>query len=326
MNQTDPKILILDKIHHDGISFLQKFCQVKQGWEYSSQKIIEIIPDYDVIIVKSGNVVSAELIKAAKKLQIIGTAGSGTDNIDISAAKERGIKIITAPAGSAVAVTEYIISTILMCCHNIFDSHIGAKRNDFRRNKWCGRNLANLNVGVIGIGVIGSCLVRRLEKLCNNIYGYDYMHRSNGLDEISNFTLCNKLGDLLKNSDIVSLNLPLNEYSKHFLSDSEFKLMKPGAILINTSRGKLIDEDALLDAIEQGIVSKAVIDVVSNEPPFHVDPRHCNYSHPFINNKNIFYTPHIAALTEDGLRQTALELSHKIYQEIGENINLAYQA
>lgn len=313
------KALILDKIHQDGINLLKTFAEVDYGWNYTIPEIKQEIAKYQIIVIKSNNHITREIIQNAKNLKIIGRAGSGTDNIDLTAARERGIKIITSSTGNAISVAEFILGIIFMMTHKILESHLGAKKNDFRRDTWRGRNLSNMTVGVLGLGGIGRCLVKKLENLSFKTYGYDYKNRSNNLDNVSNFELCHDLNFFFKNIDILSINIPLSENTTNFISEKEFNLMKPGLILINTARGKIIDEAALKQAIKNGIVDRAALDVLSQEPPFHIDPLECSYSHPLVNHPKIFYTPHIAAGTSDALSEVAVNMIEKIKKEIFSN-------
>lgn len=310
------KTLLLDKIHYSGIKILKSFSEVDYGWDYSKNTLLSVVHSYDILIVKSNNNISRDVIKSAKKLKIIGRAGSGLDNIDLDAAKKRKIKVITSPAGNAVSVAEYIIGMIITSCHKIFDAHLAARNNDFRRNKWCGRNLADLHVGVLGLGEIGRSVVRKLENLSFKTYGYDYKNRSHGLETVENFKLCNNLESFLKKINVLTINVPLCSSTINLLSDKEFNIMMRGVILINTSRGGIIDENALLRSIKKGFVSYAVLDVLAKEPDFHKVPELNNFSHPFINNNKIFYTPHIAAGTKDALKEVAITLSNKIKKEL----------
>lgn len=306
------KTLILDKIHEGGIKLLRNFSEVKEGWSYTYEQIFNIIQNYDVIIIKSNNKITRELILKAVNLKIIGRAGSGIDNIDLEAVREKGIQVITSPEGNAVSVAEFIIGLILMLSHKVLESHYAARTNDFRRDMWIGRNLANLKVGVLGLGVIGSCLVKKLEHLSFRTYGFDYKQRNTHLDMITNFELCNNLELFFSNIDILSINIPLCHSTTHMISRHYFSMMKKGIILINTARGKIIDNEALIKAIDQGIVSYAGLDVLDPEPPFHIHPLKCIYSHSLINHPRVFYTPHIAAGTDDALSEVAINLVNKI--------------
>ncbi|WP_375332155.1 NAD(P)-dependent oxidoreductase [Candidatus Tisiphia endosymbiont of Temnostethus pusillus] len=316
------KTLILDKIHESGINLLRTFSEVEEGWTYTYEQIFHIIEDYDAIIIKSNNRITRGLILKASNLKVIGRAGSGVDNVDFESVKQRGIQVITSPEGNAVSVAEFIIGLILMFSHNILKSHNAARANDFRRDMWTGRNLSNMKVGVLGLGVIGSCLVRKLEHLSLKTYGFDYKQRSTHLDRVTNFELYNNLEVFFSNIDILSINIPLCQSTTHIISRYYFSIMKKGIILINTARGKIIDNEALIDAIDQGIISYAGLDVLEPDPPFHIHPLKCTYAHPLINHPKVFYTPHIAAGTDDALSEVAINLVNKMKKVLDSEQNI----
>jgi len=316
------KTLLLDRIHESGINLLRTFSAVEEGWTYPYEQVFDIIEDYDAIIIKSNNKITRELILRATNLKVIGRAGSGVDNVDLESANQRGIQVITSSEGNAVSVSEFIISLILMFSHRILESHNAARANDFRRDIWMGRNLASMKVGVLGLGVIGSCLVEKLEHLSFKTYGFDYKQRGTHLGKVTNFKLCHNLEDFFSKIDVLSINIPLCQSTTHIISNNYFSIMKKGIILINTARGKIIDNSALMEAIDEGIVSYAGLDVLDVEPPFHIHPLKCTYSHPLINHPRIFYTPHIAAGTADALSEVAINLINKMKKvfDNGQNI------
>ncbi|MET7620503.1 NAD(P)-dependent oxidoreductase [Streptomyces sp. NPDC005408] len=303
-----PKLLMLDTIALDAVERLREFADVDDGRQYPPALVSQRIGEYDGLIIKSGNRIGRDLLSRAKRLKVIGRAGSGTDNIDLDTAHEMGVTVITSPAGNACSVAEYVVCTALLLCHQFIDAHRGAQHNDFRRASWQGRNLAALTVGVVGTGHIGLAVIEKLVPLAGRVLasGSSSVHRRAVEDRGAGYV--DDLAVLLGSSDIVTLHVPLTDATRRLLDATAFARMRPGTLLINSARGELIDDEALLTALRTGTVGAAALDTVHPDPPFGQPPEYCQYSHYWVHHPRVFYTPHIAAGTQDALQDVASRL------------------
>ncbi len=307
-----PKILIMDVIHEKGIEILSSFAEIEDGSNISRAELLTFIDKFDALVIKSGNIIDKEILQAAKRLRVIGRAGTGLDNIDLKTAEEKKIEIICSPSGNVCSVAEYIVCMMIFLSHRLHEAHIGALKGDFRRANWRGRNLNNLNVGLIGLGRIGTAVVKKLTSLNNRILAYDPFCTNKDEFIDKGVTFYTNLYEMLKHSNIVSLQLPLTSSTYHLLDKKAFSKMPRGTIIINASRGALIDDDALNDAFERGIISFAALDSLDPDPPYNEPPTECFFKHRWIDHPKVYYTPHIAAGTEDALQEVAVELALKM--------------
>lgn len=306
-----PQILLLDTIAEEGVDVLRRFADVADGRRHDEQRVLSDIERFDGLVIKSGNHIRRRLFERAARLRVIGRAGSGLDNIDLDAARERNVTIITSPEGNAASVAEYVLCTTLFLAHRLLEASRGARENDFRRATWQGRNLAALTLGVVGVGHIGRAVVAKMAPLCRKIVAHDPFVARQDIEKIgAEYT--QKLDALLEVADVITLSLPLTPESRHLLNRGAFARMRRGAILVNTARGELIDDEALLAALDDGTLAAAALDVLSPDPPFQEAPTLCRYSHPLVHHPSVFYTPHIAAGTHDALRDVAVNLAHKM--------------
>nr|WSX75854.1 hypothetical protein OH826_19550 [Streptomyces sp. NBC_00899] len=299
---------MLDTIALDGVERLRGFADIDDGRQYPPAAVTERIGAYDGLIVKSGNHIGRDLLSRAERLKVIGRAGSGTDNIDLDAAREMGITVLTSPAGNACSVAEYVVCTALLLCHQLIDAHRGARNNDFRRASWQGRNLSALTVGVVGTGHIGLAVIEKLVPLAGRVLACGSSSDRRHAVEERGASYVDDLGVLLGASDIVTLHVPLTDATWHLLDAAAFARMRPGTLLVNSARGELINDEALLAALRTGTVGAAALDTVHPDPPFGQPPEDCQYSHHWVHHPRVFYTPHIAAGTQDALRDVASHL------------------
>lgn len=305
-----PRILLLDQIAEKGKEDFLKFSDVIDGCSLSKKEIHDIVKDFDGIIIKSGNIIDKQLLKKAVKLKFIARAGSGVDNIDLSLIDSQNIKLFTSPEGNADSVAEYTIGMMILLSHKLLEAHAGAKMNNFQRHMWQGRNIQELTVGIIGLGTIGEKVVSKMNCLVNSIIGYDpYKCIASKYDK---FKQIDDLETLFRVSDIITLHVPLNNETEHLINLDNVHKIKRGCILINTARGKIVEENALLKAFEDGIINCAALDTLSPDPDYNKSLNLSTYSHFLINHPKVFYTPHIAAGTKDALEEVSINLSHKI--------------
>lgn len=307
-----PKVLVLDTIADAGIQKLKKFAEIIDGRALDFEQIKKAISPCQGIVLKSNNWITKDILENAPQLKVIGRAGSGTENIDLKEAEKRNIRVICSPEGNVTSVAEYVISTSILLLHQLHEANAGSKRNDFRRHIWQGKNLHNCVIGVIGLGNIGKGVVEKMAHLSKEVIGFDPFFTGENHTFPDNFRQVQNIDEIYKVSDVITLHLPLTNESEYMLNDHVFSLMKPGVILINSSRGRLIDDQALLNALDCGKVAAAALDSLYPDPEYNKKPEQSTYSHFWINHPKIFYTPHIAAGTVDALTEVAVNLVEKM--------------
>lgn len=282
------KILITDKMAEEAIDMLEKAGHDVVFDEASPEHLLEIIGDYDALLVRSRTKVRNDAIDRAENLKVIGRAGIGVDNINVDYAKEKGIKVVNAPAGSTLSVAELAMGHMMALARGICRGTEALKRGEWIKNKLKGTELYGKTAGIIGCGRIGQALAERCQAFGMETIGYDPYLPEDVAREVGIKLM--DLGDLLERSDFISMHLALTESTRHLISDKEFDMMKDTAYLVNCARGGVVDEQALLKALEEGKIAGAALDVYETEPPGES---------PLLKFDNMTFTPHIGANTVD---------------------------
>lgn len=296
-----PRILVIDQIAQDGINLLSEHADVEVRTGLKPSQLVEIVGDYDALIVRSGNRITDKVIEAAGRLKVIGRAGVGVDNIDLPAATRRGIVVLNAPAGTTIAAAEHTIALMLALARRIPQAHVSLRSGKWNRNEFIGVELRHKTLGIIGLGKIGSAVARRASGLEMRIIAHDpfvpvgHAH-SMGIEMIP-------LEELLKQADFVTLHTPLTSHTKAMIGEQELGQMKDTAYLINCARGGLVEEEALYKAVEGGAIAGAAVDVFSKEPP--VD-------NPLFKSDKIITTPHLGAMTTEAQVSVALDIAEQV--------------
>ena len=295
------RVLVADPIAQEGIDLLSKYAQVDVKTKQSPEEIIPIIGNYDALIVRSQTQVTADIIAAGKNLQIIGRAGVGIDNIDTNAASQHGIIVVNAPTGNTVSAAEHTIALMLALARNIPQANSSLKSGKWQRADFMGTEVKGKTLGIVGLGNVGSEVARRARGLEMNIIGYDPIISD---DRASNLQVeLVPLTQLIKESDFITLHIPLTESTKNIIGEKELTTVKPNVRIINAARGGLIDNDALVKAVNEKRVAGAAIDVFENEP--------CTES-PLFDCDKIIVTPHLGASTTEAQTLAATEVVQQI--------------
>ncbi len=295
------KVLVADHIAEEGIELLKSQAEVDVKLGLKPDELRAVIGDYEALVVRSGVKVTAEVIEAGKKLQVIGRAGVGVDNIDLEAATRRGVVVVNAPEGNILSAAEHTIALMLALARNIPQAHAHLKSGKWDRKDFIGIEVRNKKLGIIGLGRVGSEVAKRAKGLGMQLIAYDPMvsqeyAKSLGVDLVS-------LEELLKESDFITIHVPLSEATKGLIGENELKLVKPSVRLINTARGGIIDEKALLEAVEEGRVAGAAVDVFSEEPATE---------NILLKSDKIIVTPHIGASTVEAQASVAVDIAKQI--------------
>ncbi len=291
------KVLALDGIAQDGIDYLTKYSfivDIKQT--LTEDELIEIIPHYDILIIRSNTWITKDILKHAKNLKIIGRAGIGIDNIDITEAKKRNIYVTNAPSGNTVSVAEHTIGLLISLARHIPQANSQLKRGLWQRNELVGVELAGKTLGIIGLGKAGKAVAQRATAFQMNIIGYDpYVVQTN-------IKLLD-IHDVFSKSDFITLHLPLVKETEHMIDMELLSLMKPSAMIINTSRGAIINEQALYKMLKEKKIAGASLDVFEKEPPMN---------NPLLSLENVIVTPHLGASTIEAQKKSSLEIAKSI--------------
>lgn len=296
------KILVSDAVSDQGVAILKKEHEVDVKLKLPVEELIKIIPGYDALVVRSETKVTKAVIEAADNLKVIGRAGVGVDNIDVEAATQKGIIVLNAPEGNTIAATEHTMAMMLALARGIPQAHQSIKEGQWLRSKFMGVEVRNKTLGILGMGRIGTGVAKRALAMEMKIIAYDPF-----INEETAKALDIELGTLdevLAAADFITLHLPLTAETKKMLGAEAFKKMKPGVRIINCARGGVIDEAALAEAIKEGVVAGAAIDVFEKEP---IDP-----ANPLVGLDKVVLTPHLGASTAEAQVGVAVDVAHGI--------------
>ena len=295
------KVLVADPLAQEGIDMLGEYAQVDVKTKQKPEEIKAIIGDYDALIVRSQTKVTADIIEAGRKLQVIGRAGVGVDNIDIDAATRHGIIVVNAPTGNTISAAEHAIALMLALARNIPQANKSLKACQWRRSDFMGTEVRGKTLGVIGLGNVGSEVARRAFGLEMKVIGHDPFVSPERAQKLQVELV--PLEKIFKESDFISLHIPLIDSTRGLIGAKELAMMKPAVRIINTARGGLIDEAALVKAINEDRVAGAAVDVFVKEP--------CTESILFGSDK-IIVTPHLGASTTEAQTLAATEVAKQV--------------
>lgn len=297
------RVLIADAIDEKGIEALKEHADVTVQTDITAEELLKVIENFEAVIVRSRTKIRRDAIARAKNLKIIARAGVGVDNIDVDAATEKGIMVVNAPESTSITVAEHTIGLILSAVRKINIADKSVKENKWEKSKFKGTELNGKTLGVIGMGRIGSQVVTRLKAFGMPTIVYDpYLNQD--LAEKMGVELTD-LETVLKNSDVITIHVPLTEETRHLISNDEFETMKDGSFIVNCARGGIIDEDALYDALKNNKIAGAALDVYENEPP---------KDSKLLELDNIVLTPHIAASTKEAQSGAAMIVAEEVIQ------------
>ncbi|KGF96935.1 D-3-phosphoglycerate dehydrogenase [Prochlorococcus marinus str. MIT 9302] len=307
-------ILVLESIHPSGIKLLEKVGKVNVKFNLSKEEIYNFLKTTHIVICKSVINVDKEFILNAPKLLLVGRAGTGIDNFDVDFLKFKKIPLLTVPTGNSISAAEFTIMCILNSIKNTTKAINRVQKRDFRRDLLQGRELSQMTVGVVGLGNVGKLVVERLHPFGCKILAFDNKKNGNqnNFNKFKNTFHVESLEKLFRDSDIVTLHVTANNQSIGMVNKDLLSKAKKGLILINTARGRLLNNEDILEAIEKGIIKEAFIDTLYPEPSYSELPESCAYKHPFLNHSKITIFPHMAASTEDAQKRISLDLAQQI--------------
>lgn len=290
------KILVSDKIFEEGITLLEgKGYKVTRAWDKPKDELPKIIADYDGLIVRSATKVKGELLDNAKKLKVIGRAGEGLDNVDFEKARKLGIALVNTPHVSYMSVAELTIGHLLALARGIVQGTESLREGKWEKEKLIGTEVSGKTLGVIGCGYIG----KAVERLATS-FGMEVLP----VEECV-YDRFVPLGDMLPKADFVTIHVPLTAHTKHMISTKEFKLMKDGVMFIDCSRGGVVDQEALYQALISGKVKGAALDVFEDEPP---------KNSKLLTLNNVIATPHIGAQTHEAQLKASVQIAEAVIE------------
>jgi phosphoglycerate dehydrogenase-like enzyme len=296
-----PRVLICDKIADIGIQMLRERADVEVQTGLTAGELMPVVAEYDAIVVRSATKVTAEVIERALNLKIIARAGSGLDNIDVVAARERDIAVVNSPDANTLSVAEYTMGLLLSLARSLPRADLSLKEGKWEKSGLLGKGLSGRTLGIVGFGRIGREVAVRAQAfgmkiLVNQRRPTPELNLAAGVETVD-------LHELLERSDFVTLHVPITDETRGMLGPPELKMMKPTAYLINTARGGVIDEAALLQALDEGEIAGAALDVFLREPA--IDSALAQHA-------RVIATPHIAASTEDAQDAAAVSVAEQI--------------
>ena len=296
------KVLVSDNISPKCINILRKSgleVDVKTGMK--PEELKARIGDYHGLIIRSATKVTSEIIDAATNLKVIGRAGSGLDNVDRSAATKKGIVVMNTPGGNTITTAEHTISLMVSLARKIPQATMSMKAGKWEKKKFMGVELFNKTLGVIGIGNIGSQVAKRAQGLAMNVLAYDPFlsedkAKAMGVEKVD-------LQELFGRSDFITIHTPLTPETKNMINKETIKMMKNSVRIINCARGGIINEKDLYDALIDGKVAGAALDVFEKEPP---------ENNPLLTHDNVIATPHLGASTKEAQENVAIAVAEQV--------------
>jgi D-3-phosphoglycerate dehydrogenase len=299
-----PRVLVSDKLSEEGLRVLEAAPGIevdhRPGMEPDALR--EALPGYDALIIRSGTKVTKELIEAAGSLRVVGRAGIGVDNVDLAAATARGIIVMNTPEGNAITTAEHAVSLLLSLARKVPQATSSMKAGRWDKSKFSGKELFNQTLGVIGLGNIGSIVADRARGLRMRVIAFDPLVSEEraqrlGVDLVS-------LDELYERADAITVHVPLTKDTRGLIGAEAFSKMKSGVLIVNAARGGIVDEKALLQAIESGRVAGAALDVFEDEPP--------PADHPLLSRDEVIATPHLGAATAQAQLNVAIAVAEQV--------------
>ncbi len=295
------KILLTDGLEENGKEILGAAAQVVDQTGVSAEDLLKIVGEYDALIVRGRTKVTAAVFEAATNLKVVGRAGVGVDNIDLAAAKAHNVTVVNSPLATTVAVAELTLSLMLSLVREIPRADASMKAGKWLKKEFEGRELYGKTLGVLGFGRIGAAVAARAKAFEMKILAYDPLVPAEEIIRRGGEPV--NLDELLEKSDIITMHMPLTSDSRNLLNAAAFSKMKKGAFIVCAARGGVIDEEALLAALNEGKVSGAALDVFATEPPGQTEL----VAHP-----RVIDSPHIGAQTVEAQARAANDIAEEV--------------
>ncbi|KAJ6804078.1 D-3-phosphoglycerate dehydrogenase 1, chloroplastic-like [Iris pallida] len=302
-SESKPTVLVSEKLGEAGLEVLRSFADVDCAYGLSPEELLARISRCDALIVRSGTKVTRAVFEAAKgRLRVVGRAGVGIDNVDLQAATEHGCLVVNAPTANTVAAAEHGIALLAAMARNVSMADASMKAGKWQRNKYVGVSLVGKTLAVMGFGKVGSEVARRAKGLGMHVIAHDPYAPSDRARAIGAELV--SFDEAISTADFISLHMPLTPATSKVFNDETFGKMKKGVRIINVARGGVIDEDALLRALDKGTVAQAALDVFTAEPP--------SKDNKLVQHENVIVTPHLGASTMEAQEGVAIEIAEAV--------------
>ncbi|MGI9591850.1 MAG: phosphoglycerate dehydrogenase, partial [Myxococcota bacterium] len=299
-----PKVLVSDSLSRAGLEILERAPGIEVDYRpgIAPGDLLEAVRDAHGLVIRSGTKVTRDVIDAGQELLVIGRAGIGVDNVDVPAATARGIVVMNTPGGNTVTTAEHAVALIVSLARHIPQATASMKAGQWEKEEYVGLELYNRTLGVIGLGRIGRIVASRAKGLGMKVIGHDpYLADGASLNLDVELT---SLDRLLERADILTVHVPRTKDTTGLLGREAFAKAKPGVLVVNAARGGIVDETALLEALESGQVGGAALDVFVDEPPAP--------DHPLVNHERVICTPHLGASTEQAQVNVAIAVAEQV--------------
>lgn len=299
---TGPAVLVADKLADEGLQRLRRVARVEVRLKLTEDELVEAIPPFDALLVRSETKVTARVVEAARSLKVIGRAGVGVDNIDVEAASTHGILVVNAPTGNTVAAAEHTLALMLALARNVARGDASLRAGRWDRAQLVGSELRGKTLLVVGLGKIGAEVARMAAGLQMRVLGFDPLvpparAAQMGVEPVS-------LEQGLPRADVLTVHTPLNDATRGMIGKSQLEAMPKGARVLNVGRGGVVEESALAGAVASGHLAGAAVDVFTKEPP---PP-----DHPLLQDPRILVTPHLGASTVEAQLSVATDVAEQV--------------
>ncbi len=297
------KILISDNLSESGVEKLVRVpgFEVEVNTTLTPEEFRRVIKEFDALVIRSGTKVTAEVLENAHNLKVIGRAGIGLDNVDLEAASKRGVVVMNTPEGNVITTAEHTIAMMLSLTRNIPQATNSLKNGVWEKKRFKGKEVFNKVLGIIGVGRIGRVVAERAQGLKMRVIGFDPYINPEVIDTLGIQGVT--FEDLLASSDYISIHTPMTPETRDILNADAFRKMKKGVFIINCARGGIVNEQDLYEAIKQGVVAGAALDVFAKEPPT---------DNPLLALDQVVATPHLGASTAEAQENVAIAVADQI--------------
>ena len=297
------RVLVTEPLAESGLDLLRQEFEVDLRPELATAGLADEIAGYDALIVRSQTKVTAEVLDRAVRLKVVGRAGIGLDNVDVDSATRRGVMVVNAPQSNIVSAAEHTMALLLAQARNIAQADAAVRSGSWERERFQGVELHGKTLGIVGLGRVGAMVAQRSAAFGMRLVGYDpYVSKDRARQ--MGVELMPNLEALLVQSDFVTIHLPRNPETEGLIGERELALMKQDARIVNTARGGIVDEKALVSALREGRLGGAALDVFATEPA----PR----SHPLLNLEHVVLTPHLGASTREAQDKTGTSIAEMV--------------
>ena len=296
------KVLISEKLSGAGVERLREHLEVDVRTDLTPEQLLDAIGEYDALVVRSATKVTADVIERGENLKVIGRAGIGLDNVDVDAATRHGVLVVNAPQSNVLSAAEHTMALLLAQARNIPQAHSALASGSWERERWQGVELHGKTLGIIGLGRVGTLVAQRASSFGMRLVAYDPYVAPARAQQMG-VSLVDTVADLCARADFITIHMPRTPETVGLVGAKELEQVKPGVRIVNTARGGLIDEDALVEALKSGRVGGAGIDVFENEPVT---------THPLFELPNVVVTPHLGASTAEAQDKAGLAIAEQV--------------